>query len=140
MPSVRCVRRGITQSVCAPWGSASMATPPLVPLMPWRSRATGVQSTDPFSHDSRPGLSITFSVISEHGGWIDVKSKPDISSIPDIMDTIYAVEKELGDQGRVLVRYSGTQPMCRVMVEGPTHEDTERYCKKIAEVVRSKLN
>jgi phosphoglucosamine mutase len=71
---------------------------------------------------------------------IDVKSKPDISRIPEIMETINAVEEELGEKGRVLVRYSGTQSMCRVMVEGPTHEDTERYCKRIADVVRLKLN
>jgi phosphoglucosamine mutase len=71
---------------------------------------------------------------------IDVKNKPDISTIPEIMDTINTVKEELGDKGRVFVRYSGTQPMCRIMVEGPTHEDTEKYCKKIAEVVRMKLN
>ncbi len=71
---------------------------------------------------------------------IDVKNKPDISTIPEIMDAVNAVEEELGDRGRVLVRYSGTQPMCRVMVEGPTHEVTERCCKKIAEVVKMKLN
>ena len=70
---------------------------------------------------------------------IDVKNKPDISTIPEIMGAINAVERELGDKGRVLVRYSGTQPTCRIMVEGPTHEDTERYCKKIADVVRIKL-
>jgi phosphoglucosamine mutase len=71
---------------------------------------------------------------------VDVKNKPDISTIPEIMEAINAVERELGDKGRVLVRYSGTQPMCRVMVEGPTHEDTERYCKRIADIVRIKLN
>ncbi|OPY75780.1 MAG: Phosphoglucosamine mutase [Syntrophorhabdus sp. PtaU1.Bin058] len=70
---------------------------------------------------------------------VDVQSKPDIATVPRIMDVIRGVEKELGDDGRVLVRYSGTQNMCRVMVEGPTDEVTERCCKEIADVVKSVL-
>jgi phosphoglucosamine mutase len=70
---------------------------------------------------------------------VNVKSKPDLKGIPEITNAIKGAEKELGDQGRVLVRYSGTQPMCRVMVEGPTKEKTEKLVKKIAEVVRNKL-
>jgi len=71
---------------------------------------------------------------------IEVNKKPDISTIPEIMQVISSVERALGEKGRVLVRYSGTQSMCRVMVEGPTHEDTERYCKMIADVVCRSLN
>jgi phosphoglucosamine mutase len=70
---------------------------------------------------------------------IDVKSKPDLSTIPEIAQAIKDVEAQLGDSGRVLVRYSGTQNMCRVMVEGPTHEETERYCGQISEVIREKI-
>ena len=70
---------------------------------------------------------------------IDVKSKPEISSIPEFVRVIDEVEGKLGDKGRVLVRYSGTQNMCRVMVEGPTDEDVEQYCKQIADVVREKI-
>jgi phosphoglucosamine mutase len=50
---------------------------------------------------------------------VPVKSKPDISTVPQVVDAIKEVEAKLGDQGRVLVRYSGTQNACRVMVEGP---------------------
>jgi phosphoglucosamine mutase len=46
----------------------------------------------------------------------------------------------LQDQGRVLIRYSGTQSMCRVMVEGPTVEMTERLTKSLAGVVTQALN
>jgi phosphoglucosamine mutase len=71
---------------------------------------------------------------------VDVKTKPELSTIPEIQEIIRGVEEHLGDKGRVLVRYSGTQPMCRVMVEGPTHKDTEKYCKQIADVLREKLS
>jgi len=70
---------------------------------------------------------------------IDVKSKPELSDIPEIQQIIEGVEKQLGDKGRVLVRYSGTQNMCRVMVEGPTDEETEKYCSQIVDVIRKKL-
>jgi phosphoglucosamine mutase len=70
---------------------------------------------------------------------VDVKSKPDVSTVPQIMETIQRIEKELGDDGRVLVRYSGTQNMCRVMVEGPSDDVTEKYCKEIADIVKSAL-
>ena len=70
---------------------------------------------------------------------VDVKSKPELSTIPEIDEVIRDVEEQLGDAGRVLVRYSGTQSMCRVMVEGPTPEDTERYCRQLADVIRQKL-
>jgi phosphoglucosamine mutase len=71
---------------------------------------------------------------------VEVKTKPELSTVPEIRGVMRDVEEQLGDKGRVLVRYSGTQPMCRVMVEGPTHEDTEKYCKQIAAVLRKKLS
>jgi len=70
---------------------------------------------------------------------VDVSSKPDIATIPEIVEVIAAVEKQLGEKGRVLVRYSGTQNMCRVMVEGPTNEETEACCRRIVDVVKEKL-
>jgi phosphoglucosamine mutase len=70
---------------------------------------------------------------------VDVKSKPDISSLPKVMEVIKQVESELGDNGRVLVRYSGTQNMCRVMIEGPTQEVTEKYCQQIADVIKTMI-
>jgi len=70
---------------------------------------------------------------------VDVKSKPDITTVPRLMEAIGQAERELGEEGRVLVRYSGTQNMCRVMVEGPTAAATEKYCRQIADVVISEL-
>ena len=70
---------------------------------------------------------------------VDVKTKPELSTIPEIGAAVRDVEEQLGDKGRVLVRYSGTQNMCRVMVEGPTNEETEKYCGQIADVIGEKL-
>ena len=71
---------------------------------------------------------------------VTVKSRPDIDTVPEIMAVIRDVEAKLGEQGRVLVRYSGTQNMCRVMVEGPSQEKTGAYCRQIADVVEKRLN
>ncbi len=70
---------------------------------------------------------------------VDVQRKPDIETVPRLMEIIRQVESQLGEEGRVLVRYSGTQNMCRVMVEGPTAAATEKYCRQIADVVKSEL-
>ena len=70
---------------------------------------------------------------------VDVKNKPEIKTVPKVMEVIEKIEKELGDEGRVLVRYSGTQNMCRVMVEGPSKSVTEKYCQEIAEVIKKVL-
>ncbi|MFH1078971.1 MAG: phosphoglucosamine mutase [Pseudomonadota bacterium] len=70
---------------------------------------------------------------------VDVKRKQEIATIPRLMEAIRQAERELGEEGRVLVRYSGTQNMCRVMVEGPTAAATEKYCRQIADVVLSEL-
>ncbi|MFO7568427.1 MAG: phosphoglucosamine mutase [Smithellaceae bacterium] len=70
---------------------------------------------------------------------IDVRSKPEISTISGLADAIRQVEDILGEEGRVLVRYSGTQNMCRVMVEGPSLDLTEKYCRQIADVVKREI-
>jgi phosphoglucosamine mutase len=70
---------------------------------------------------------------------ISVKEKPALESVPEIKRVIEEVSTELGDAGRVLVRYSGTENKCRVMVEGPKKDTTDGYCKRIAEVIRLSL-
>lgn len=66
---------------------------------------------------------------------VTVSEKPDLSTLMPVQKVISEVNSDLREEGRVLVRYSGTQPMCRIMVEGPSSELTEKYCRKIAEVV-----
>jgi len=70
---------------------------------------------------------------------VEVHSKPNIESVPAIIDAVKSVESELGDRGRVLVRYSGTQPICRVMVEGPSEGDTQRYCHQISDIIKNNI-
>ncbi|HOC44980.1 MAG: phosphoglucosamine mutase [Syntrophorhabdaceae bacterium] len=71
---------------------------------------------------------------------VEVQSKPDISTVPEIADVIKRIEGELGEEGRVLVRYSGTQNMCRVMVEGPSDSVTAKHCEEIAGLIRNVLS
>ena len=70
---------------------------------------------------------------------VEVKRKPDLEGIPRIQEAIAAVKNKLGKEGRVLVRYSGTQPECRIMVEGPSVDETCILCEQIADVVRQSI-
>ncbi|MEE9612771.1 MAG: phosphoglucosamine mutase [Desulfatiglandales bacterium] len=71
---------------------------------------------------------------------VSVKKNPEIPSVPELVKVLQRVETSLGEKGRVLVRYSGTEPVCRVMVEGEKQEEIEEYARQIADVVRKKLN
>lgn len=70
---------------------------------------------------------------------VAVTSKPDLRMIPVISDAIQSVEKSLGEEGRVLVRYSGTEPLCRIMVEAPTEESAMTHCRQIANIIEDTL-
>jgi phosphoglucosamine mutase len=52
-----------------------------------------------------------------------------------VADAVNAVEAELGDDGRVLLRPSGTEQLVRVMVEAPTQEQADAVAHRLAEVV-----
>ncbi len=71
---------------------------------------------------------------------VPVSRKPEIFSEPRIAAVIREVETGLGENGRVLVRYSGTENLCRVMVEAHSAELAETGCSRIAEVIRTVLN
>jgi phosphoglucosamine mutase len=60
-----------------------------------------------------------------------VKSKPELGSLPDVMRAIRDAEKKLGKEGRVLVRYSGTEPKVRVLVEGPDQKIIDAFAAQI---------
>lgn len=71
---------------------------------------------------------------------VPVKSKPELSSIPEVQTVLKRVEKDLGQRGRVLLRFSGTEPLCRVMVEGEQQEEIDAYAREIADVIREQLS
>ncbi len=69
---------------------------------------------------------------------VRVKSKPEAQNDPDVQAAVAAVAEELGDEGRILVRESGTEPVIRVMVEADTDEICEKYVDQVIEVIKSK--
>jgi len=70
---------------------------------------------------------------------LEVKSKPEIKDVSDLLAIIRDIECMLGEEGRVLVRYSGTEPVCRIMVEGKDQKEIEDYARRIGDVVLSQL-
>jgi len=70
---------------------------------------------------------------------VKVARKPPLEDVPGIQSAIGAAEKELGADGRILVRYSGTEHLCRVMVEGPRDEMVKRLAASVADAVQKEL-
>ncbi|HLY74240.1 MAG TPA: phosphoglucosamine mutase [Planctomycetota bacterium] len=70
---------------------------------------------------------------------VTVARKPPFEEVPRIQAAIAAAEKELGLDGRILVRYSGTEHLCRVMVEGPLDRTVNRLAAAVADVVQKEL-
>ena len=69
---------------------------------------------------------------------VRVKSKPDAQNDPDVQAAVAAVAKALGDDGRILVRESGTEPVIRVMVEAGSDEVCEKYVDQVIDVIKAK--
>ncbi len=63
---------------------------------------------------------------------VNVREKVPMDQLPPVMETIRAAERELDGNGRVVVRYSGTEKLARVMVEAESEETMERHVKTIA--------
>ncbi len=70
---------------------------------------------------------------------VPVERKPPFDSVPELAEAVRQAEAELGDRGRVLLRYSGTEPKARVMVEGQDEAQVRSLADAIAEVVRQGL-
>ena len=69
---------------------------------------------------------------------IRVKSKVEARSDADVQASVDAVAAKLGNDGRILVRESGTEPVIRVMVEAATLEECEKYVDEVIEVIKAK--
>ncbi len=70
---------------------------------------------------------------------IRVKARKPLDEMPGVVEEIRAAESALNGTGRVLVRFSGTEPLARVMVEGPDLEQVNRWAERIALVIRGEL-
>jgi phosphoglucosamine mutase len=70
---------------------------------------------------------------------VRVRSKPDLESIPEVKDEIETLERELEGRGRLLVRYSGTENLARVMIEGKDQKKINEQANHLAEVIRLKI-
>ncbi|SPP66522.1 phosphoglucosamine mutase [Nitrospira lenta] len=70
---------------------------------------------------------------------ITVKQKPKLESVPDIDRAIRESERRLNGNGRVLVRYSGTEPLLRIMVEGEQDAVIKEVAEDLARLVRTHL-
>jgi phosphoglucosamine mutase len=70
---------------------------------------------------------------------VRVKSKPALDSLPEVSRLLADAEKSLGNSGRVVLRYSGTEPLARVMVEAEREEDVRRWTDSLASALRSAI-
>jgi phosphoglucosamine mutase len=70
---------------------------------------------------------------------VRVKSKPPLDSLPEVARLLMEAKKTLGDSGRIVLRYSGTEPVARVMVEAERNEDVYRWADAFASVLRSAI-
>ena len=70
---------------------------------------------------------------------VQVKHKPDLNQIPDIQQAIKTAEATLNGSGRVLVRYSGTEALLRIMVEGERDSTIREVADHLADVVRARI-
>jgi phosphoglucosamine mutase len=70
---------------------------------------------------------------------IKVREKKPLAGIPSVATAINAAEEELRDSGRVVIRYSGTEPLARVMIEAESSEAMKRHAEAIAEAIRDEL-
>ena len=70
---------------------------------------------------------------------VRVDAQPDLDDIPGVQRAIRGAERRLGERGRVLVRYSGTEPLLRIMVEGPDPGTVHEIAATIADRARRDL-
>jgi phosphoglucosamine mutase len=70
---------------------------------------------------------------------VKVKAKPPLDSLLGVAKALKEAEKTLGDNGRVVLRYSGTEPLARVMVEAEHEADVKRFSESIAAALRTAI-
>ena len=69
----------------------------------------------------------------------EVRSKPPLESLPRYQQALAAARQELRDGGRILVRYSGTENLVRVMVEGPQQDQIQKIAEGLRDILRKEI-
>jgi phosphoglucosamine mutase len=70
---------------------------------------------------------------------VKVRERKPLESIPSVAQAIRAAEEELRDTGRVVIRYSGTEPLARVMIEAESEVAMRQHTSAIADAIRAEL-
>jgi phosphoglucosamine mutase len=70
---------------------------------------------------------------------VAVREKKDLSTVPAVADAVADVERRLEGSGRLLVRYSGTEPLLRIMIEGKDLQEIQQMASSIAAEVKKEL-
>ncbi|MBP0125147.1 MAG: phosphoglucosamine mutase [Nitrospira sp.] len=70
---------------------------------------------------------------------VKVATKPDLDTVPELQQAIRDIEQRLNGSGRVLVRYSGTEPLLRVMVEGERDDQIRDVANRLVEVIKAHI-
>ena len=70
---------------------------------------------------------------------VRVKAKPPLESLPQVSRALAEAQSALGENGRVVLRYSGTEPLARVMVEAEQDADVQRFSQSVAEALRESI-
>jgi phosphoglucosamine mutase len=70
---------------------------------------------------------------------VKVRSKPPLDSLPEVSRALAEAQSALGDNGRIVLRYSGTEPLARVMVEAEHDADVQRFSQSVAQALRSSI-
>jgi phosphoglucosamine mutase len=70
---------------------------------------------------------------------VRVRSKPPLESLPDVSRVLAEATRALGNSGRIVLRYSGTEPLARVMVESEREEDVARWANALAAAIQSSI-
>jgi len=70
---------------------------------------------------------------------VRVRERVKAEDIPGFSEAVKEVEAGLGDKGRILIRYSGTEPLMRIMLEGELESDIKRMARSLADIVKSEI-
>ena len=70
---------------------------------------------------------------------VKVRSKPPLETLPEVSRALAEARSSLGENGRIVLRYSGTEPLARVMVEAEREADVTRFSESLAAALRSSI-